>query len=339
MGHCDDVVSDVRNQIDASDAPLGEARRRLALVKEIASAFDGTLRTYSSGSIAQHTMTAPVMDGDGGVVLDRRSYPQLGPEGGREAPGEVAEKLCAFLGPEIRERYPRARCGTSKRGPKLHFGAPVEDQDPTVDLVIALTRLDGQGLWIPNLEKNTWEASDPELHAELLNGGPLAVRRTRRQVIRLAKAWNRQFSEPAFCSFHLSALALESVRGGLGLAEALGQFFADATDSLRKGDTVDPAAVSPPIRLRLSRDVAIARLDKAADAISRALENDDDLAAVRANLAIVFWDYIEAPEITPLASAARMLRPRTPVSTTSLGLAGAATLVKPTRAYGGTGQQ
>ena len=201
MGHCDDVISDVRHQIDASAASLGEARTRLALVKELAAGFAGAKRTYSSGSIAQHTMIAPVTDGDGGVVLDRRSYPELGPEAGGEAPGEVAEKLCAFLGPEVRERYPRARCGTSKRGPKLHFGAPVEDQDPTVDLVIALTRRDGPGLWIPNLEKDTWEASDPELHAELLNGEPVALRRTRRQVIRLAKAWNGQFSRAGVLLF------------------------------------------------------------------------------------------------------------------------------------------
>ena len=267
-------------------------------------------------------MISPVTDGDGGIVLDRRCYPELGPEGGGEAPREVAEKLCALLGPEIRDRYPHARCGTSKRGPKIYFGEPVEDQDPTVDLVIALTRREGEGLWIPNLKKNTWEASDPERHAVLFNGGALAVRRTRRQVIRLVKAWNRQFSDPAFCSFHLSALALESVQGGLGLPAALGQFFADAAGSLRRGNTADPAGVSPPIRLRVNRDAAIARLDKAAEAVTRALEHDDDLAAVQASLAIVFWDYIESPEVSPLASAVRTLRPRTSVTTTSLGLAG-----------------
>src|SRR5260370_29906088 len=300
MGHCDDVISGVRNQIAAADAPVGEGRTRLTLVKRSADGFAGALRTYSSGSIAHHTMIAPVTDGDGGVVLDRRCYPELGPEGGGEAPREVAEKLCALLGPEIRERYPHARCGTSKRGPKIYFGEPVEGQDPTVDLVIALTRRESEGLWIPNLKKDTWEASDPERHAGLFNGGALAVRRTRRQVIRLAKAWNRQFSDPAFCSFHLSALPLESVRGGLGLPDALGQFFADAADSLRSGNTADPARLSPPIRLRLSPDTAIARLDKAANAISRGLENDDDLAAVRASPAIVFWDYISVPEITRL---------------------------------------
>jgi hypothetical protein len=134
MGHSDDVISDVREQIDASDAPLAEARARLALVKGIAGGFPGALRTYSSGSIAHHTMIAPVTDGDGGVVLDRRSYPQLGPDGDGEEPRVVTEKLCALLGPEIRQRYPNARCGTSKRGPKIRFGEPVEDQDPTVDL-------------------------------------------------------------------------------------------------------------------------------------------------------------------------------------------------------------
>jgi hypothetical protein len=48
----------------------------------------------------------------------------------------------------------------------------------------------------------------------------------------------------------------------------------------------------------------------------------------------VFWDYVEAPEVSPLAAAVRSLRPRTPVTTTSLGLSGAAALVKPARAYG-----
>ena len=79
MGHSDHVLGDVRNKIDASDAPLREARNRLALVRDVAVTFPGALRTYPSGSIAQHTMIHPVTDGDGGLVLGRRSYPELGP--------------------------------------------------------------------------------------------------------------------------------------------------------------------------------------------------------------------------------------------------------------------
>ena len=55
-------------------------------MKRMAIGFAGALRTYSSGSIAHHTMIAPVTDGDGGVVLDRRSYPRLGPDGDGEDP-------------------------------------------------------------------------------------------------------------------------------------------------------------------------------------------------------------------------------------------------------------
>jgi hypothetical protein len=334
MGHSDDVLNGVRNKIDASDAPLREARNRLAITRDIAIKFPGALRTYPSGSIAQHTMIHPVTDGDGGLVLDRRSYPELGPDGDGNPPEVVTEKLCSLLGPAIRATYPDAWCTTSKRGPKLYFGAPVEDQDPTVDLVVAMNRRDGAGLWIPNLEKNTWEASDPEGHVELLNAGPIALRRTRRQIIRLAKAWNGQFSEPAFCSYHLSVLALESVKGGLCLSADLGAFFADAAAALRQRDTADLAGVSAPVKLRLSRDVAVHRLDKAAAAVATAIGHDDDLLAVRASLAQVFWDYIDAQEVSPLAAAVRQLRPRIPVTTTALGLAGAAATVRPTRAYG-----
>jgi hypothetical protein len=52
------------------------------------------------------------------------------------------------------------------------------------------------------------------------------------------------------------------------------------------------------------------------------------------DLARVFWDYIDVPEVSTLAAATRQLRPRTPVTTTALGLAGAAATVRPARAYG-----
>ena len=113
----------------------------------------------------------------------------------------------------------------------------------------------------PNLKKNTWEAWIPSGTPPCSTAGPPRCGGPAGGY-RLAKAWNRQFSEPAFCSFHLSALALESVQGGLGLPAALGQFFTDAAASLRRGSTADPAGLSPPLKLRVSRDAAIARLQQ-----------------------------------------------------------------------------
>ncbi|MGH3947583.1 MAG: hypothetical protein ACRDSE_00430 [Pseudonocardiaceae bacterium] len=336
MGHTAEFLSAVRAQIDADDVPLKEARGRLHLVCDLAEDFPGALRSYSSGSLAQHTMNRPVTDGDGGVVLDRRCYPKLGPEGGGETPTEVTEDLCALLGPAVRKTYPKARCGTSKRGPKLWFNAPVDGQDPTVDLVVALTRRDGDGLWIPNLEKDRWEASHPEGHVAVFNAGPASLRQTRRILIRLLKAWNKQYSKPGMSSFHLSVLAWEFVAGGTGVPTALHTVLDKAATRISRGyATPDPAGVSAPLKLLLDRDLVATRLRKAADAVAEAIEHDTDKIAVQAALSRVFWTYIDDPTGSGLAVAADLLRQRQPVSTTALGLGGTAALVVPTRAYGG----
>jgi hypothetical protein len=336
MSNTEDQLSSIRLKIDADDGPLKEARARLQLVRDIAENFPGALRTYVSGSLAHHTMNKPVTDGDGGLVLDRRYYPQLGPEGRGETPTEAAEQLCALLGPAVREVYPKARCGTSKRGPKLWFDAPIDGQDPTVDLVLALTRREGDGLWIPNLEKDRWEPSHPEGHVELFNAGPASLRQTRRVVIRLAKAWNKQFTSPGLSSFHLSVFAWEFVVGGMGVPTALCTVFDKAATRISRGSaTQDPAGVSGPLKLLQNRAAVAVRLRKAADALAEAIEHDTDAVAVQAALHKVFWNYVDDPNGGALASTIGLLQQRRPVATTALGLGGAAALVVPTRAYGG----
>ncbi|HZN74181.1 MAG TPA: hypothetical protein VFC00_21135 [Micromonosporaceae bacterium] len=336
MGHTAELLFVVRAQIDAHDVPLKEARVRLQLVRDCSEGFPGSLYSYASGSLAHHTMNHPVTDGDGGLVLDRRCYPKLGPEGGGETPTEVTEELCALLGPAVRETYPKARCGTSKRGPKLWFNAPVDGQDPTVDLVVALTRRDGDGLWIPNLEKGRWEPSHPEGHVALFNANPPALRQTRRIVTRLLKAWNKQYSTPGLSSFHLSVLAWEFVTAGMGVPAALHAVLDRAATRISRGyATPDPAGVSAPLKLLLDRAVVATRLRKAADAVGEAIEHDTDKKAVQAALSRVFWKYVDDPNGGALAGTADLLRQRQPMATTALGLGGAAALVVPTRAYGG----
>jgi hypothetical protein len=334
VSHTNDQLELVRAQIAPLDIVLNAARTRLGDTRGLASTFPGALRTYASGSLAHRTVNHPVSDGDGGLVLDRREYPNLGPDGGGEQPGDVVADLCTLLGPTLREIYPSAKCGTSKRGPKVWFGAPIEDQDPTVDLVVALTRKSGGGLWIPNLERNSWEASDPETHTALITGGTASLAQTRRRVIRLAKAWNKQFTAPALSSFHLSVLALHSVTAGLGLAHGLHATFDDAARSLAAGDTPDPAGVSVPIKLLADRSIAVGRLRKAADNLAEALAADDDQAAVTTALSRVFWKYIDAPDTPQLNAAVASMTQSKRITTATLGISGPAVALAPTRAYG-----
>jgi hypothetical protein len=332
MGFTDDILADVQRQIAADDDVLAEARTRLNLVLEIAVTFPGARRAFRSGSLPVHTFNDPVTDGDGGVVL----YPRLGPDGSKDIPNDIVADMCAHLGPKLRASYPNARCHTSKRGPKLLFGQSMRGQNPTVDLVVAMDRRDGAGLWIPHLEKRRWDASHPEEHLRLLNAEPVSLRRLRRRVIRLLKAWNKQYGEPALSSFHLSVLALMYVEAGMGVGVALKTVFEKATKHLETGaNTKDPAQVSQPIRLLLSRSVAVDRLRKAAEQMSRALDNDDSERAVRSALSRVFRKYVDAPAGDALPSKMRSIQGAATVSPLLLGMTATAPAVGATRrAYG-----
>ncbi len=155
-------------------------------------------------------------------------------------------------------------------------------------------------------------------------------------MIRLLKAWNKQWSSPGLSSFHLSVLALEHVTSGASVAVALHTVFAEAAEFLATGrNTPDPAGVSAPLKLLEPRAVVADRLGKAAGNLADALEHDDDEPAVQAALHRVFRDYIDAPPGDALARAVAGLRRPGAVTTASLGLAGPAVAIPATRAYGG----
>ena len=274
MSSLDDLLAEVRTKIEAAKDPLSEARIRLQLVRDSASSFHGVLRTYPSGSLAMHTMNDPVTDGDGGLVLNRIYYPNLGPDGKGDAPGDVVDSLLEHLRPRIRKVYPNATMHTSKRGPKIYFGQPVAGVDPTVDLVVAMNRREGSGIWIPNLDKGSWEPSDPEKHVELLNGDLAGFRSTRRKIVRLAKAWNNQYSVPGASSFEISVWAYEFVEHGQGVAKGLWTLFDKAALRLEAGlATKDPAGVSANLKLLIDAKTMSTRLRKAADHLARAIES------------------------------------------------------------------
>lgn len=282
-------------------------------------------------------MNEPVTDGDGGLVLNRVYYPNLGPDGRGDAPTDVVDDLIEHLRPRIRKVYPRATMHTSKRGPKIYFGQPVGDDDPTVDLVVAMNRKEGPGIWIPNLEKGTWEPSDPEKHVELLNSDSAGFRSTRRKIIRLAKAWNKQYSVPGASSFEVSTWAYEFVEHGQGVAKGLWTLFDKAAGRLEAGTpTGDPAGVSANLKLLIDAATMATRLRKAADHMAKAIASNDENEVAEA-MSIVFWTYIDAPATSSLKAAAALLRPNRPVQAAALGIGVAATTGAAYRAYGGRG--
>ncbi|MCY4086135.1 MAG: hypothetical protein OXG37_04420 [Actinomycetia bacterium] len=340
MGHVLSILDDIREQIAADDDVLREARDRRNLTARSAMGLGGTLRRFSSGSVAHGTVNDPVTDADGGIVLDRRSHTTLGPDSKEnEGPSDVIQELQDLVGPKVRDKYPNARVTKTKRGLKVFFATAVNGQDPTVDLVVTLTRKDKPGLWIPNLENDDWDASDPEKHTELFTDGSRQLRALRARVTRLAKAWNKQWddSDRALSSFNIEALAWEYIDdSSLPLDKAVAGWFAYACDEIDKGKTQDPAGVSEPIRLLRPKKTVLKRLGSAADRLAEALEADDEDEA-RDLLAAVFRDYVDAPADSKSAFA-RALRANKGIGATKTGLAvGAGTTLKPTRAFGDGG--
>ncbi len=331
------LLDEVQAAIRVGNDVLTEARARRDVVLRACSTFPGTLGTYVSGSVATGVVNDPIEDADGGMILDRRFYPALGPDGLGHPPTDVVKALHAHIGPIIRETYPLATVHDMKRGVTVFFHAPTfSGDDPYVDSVVAMNRKDADGLWIPNMDRGTWDASHPQKHVELMLAGTNEVRVTRARAVRLAKAWNKQFSEHSLSSFNIVALALEAITQAMPIDEALLAFFEHAAASIAIRHTDDPAHISGPIKLEGTKDQAVKRLTQARDHLRACRDAEPIAAAVQAELSCVFWNYIDKPiDLTSKAAVAATLAAGTPrfrPTATGTAVVGA---VKSTRSFGG----
>jgi len=321
-----DVLDDVRAQLAPDEAVLKEARERRQVVLDAARSFPGSLRRFNSGSLAHGTANCPVhqrdrgLDADCGVVLDRRAYPALGPDGNGVPPDGVVAEMLDHILDEVHAVYGNARISTSKRALFVEFDAPFPTgEDPTVDLIVALTRAAEPGLWIPNLDSHRWDPSHPEKHTELFVGGSDALRSIRARAVRLAKAENKRSGVPPLVSFNVEAFGLMFVESGMGLADALGALWRKGAADLRTRLTPDPAGVSAPIKVEDRRE-AVARLEYAASQFELAQLRPDDERWVRSQLRPLWPDFIGDIGQESKARLAASMKRKTSVGVTSAGL-------------------
>jgi hypothetical protein len=289
--YAEQYIELVRGRIAADDDVLAAARRRRDRVRRLAERFAGALRSYNSGSLAHGTVNDPVRDADCGIVLDRRSWPELGPDGDGAGPRDVVAQVAEFVLEKLREEWPAATCKISKRAIVFDFHEPIDDQDPSVDLIVGLTRENDKGLWIPNTETDDWDASDPEKHTKLLAADPADLRVFRARIIRLAKtAVHNDGDNAVLISFNVEALALDLAIEVCGIADGLAAFLASAAADIAANLTPDPANVSPPIKLPhgVTQDIAARRLGYFGAHVATAVTNRHDRELVLRSLGAVF---------------------------------------------------
>ncbi len=343
MSNTGKLLDQVRLQLAPSEEALGEARRRRDITKDAALGFSGAARAFNSGSLAHATANCPVhhrdqgLDADCGVVLDRRRFPSLGPDGSGEGPDAIVHDIADEVLAKVRAEYPAAGVAVTKRAILVSCNKPLSTgEDPTVDLVVGLDRRLGAGLWIPNTEQHRWDPSDPEEHTRLLTAEPKALRVTRARAIRLAKAENKRDAQVPLCSFNLEAFGLMFVRPGEDVASALLALWENAASDLRTRYTPDPAQVSPPIKVA-DRGFAIDRLEAAAGSLRTALEHDYDMSVVSAELRRLWPEFVASTDggLSKAQTLAEMKSRSTLYVTSAGGLSAAVGApLKNTRSYG-----
>lgn len=290
------ILRDVRVALAPSDDILKETRARRRRVLKIAATFPGVRDRFNSGSIAHGTANSD-LDADCGVILDRRTYPDLGPDGEGDGSKEIVKEVRDHISDGFADENEDIDVQlTKRRAIQVTFNDEVDGFDPKVDLIVGLERKGGPGIWIPNLLEDDWDPSHPAEHTRLFTSGGKQLVQVRARAVRLAKGWNGQYKNPGLSSFNLESLAWECVAETMTEGEALAEIFVHGAKELAGDETDDPAEVSGPIRLLLDRDAVVSRLEKAAELMARAIDNEDDEKLARETLAELFWDHVEPPK-------------------------------------------
>ncbi|MGB1583392.1 MAG: hypothetical protein ACPHCI_06350, partial [Solirubrobacterales bacterium] len=281
--HFENEIDAIRQSISADDTHLQLARSRTQAVRDAALSFVGALRSYGAGSLFHETVNRPVSDGDCGVVLDRRAYPSLGPDsvaggGPTDVVFEMADHVLEALKQD--DDLGASYAETTKRAIVFHFVDDGSDEpNPSVDLIVGVTRTEGDGLWIPNTETNTWDASHPEGHTALLTAPPKDLRVHRARLIRLAKEAVKTNEPSVLISFNIEALALALVTEIGDLGDGLRTLFGGMASEIEGGLTPDPCGVSADIKLPdgILYTYAIKRLQHFESKLAEAQTHGDDL--------------------------------------------------------------
>lgn len=263
-----------------SQDAIDEARARRDLVKAAAMTYEGALSFIKSGSLAHFTVNGNVSDADGSLILDRRIHAKYGPDGDGVGPSELIMDVAEYVRDTVKQVYPDVYISTNhKRAIYFRFRQPLEDgQDPTVDLVIGLNRKDLPGIWIPNLDDDNWDPSDPGKHTELVKARRQSTNHASSKVVRTLKLYSKQWDNELLASFHLTALMLEAYPKQKPVIEGVIDVLNHAAVSLEESDTDDPAGVSDPIQIPSyrARSVVLGRISNAAVKLQKAYDVRDD---------------------------------------------------------------
>jgi len=216
----DEILADALTRIQVRRSEIDEAKRRRDLIAAALRAeFPGS-RTYANGSVAHGDALTPLLDVDLGVVVPDPEH-LYGPDD-RDST-ELKERAAKAVREALKPEFGELRVGVRghKRSVLVRFNDPVRLgwDDFTADVIVAVDCPEGPGLYIPRF--SSWDRSNPEEHTRLVVQAIKDTQVVYARIVRLVKHWARQDDEPILCSWHIKALALDSVTSPVELLEGL----------------------------------------------------------------------------------------------------------------------
>jgi len=170
----------------------------------------------------------------------------------------------------LRNTYPRTP-DISRNGQAV----TIQFNDFAVDVVPAFYR-EGGGYLIPNSVRQTWIATDPKRHVEILTEANAKHSGDLVPLIKMAKGWNRNINRH-FHSFHLEVLALQVLDNvTISNFPSGARYFFDKGRSHIRAKNPDPAGYGGDVGAYLNTNPkiedAVSRFETAYD---RAIQAED----------------------------------------------------------------
>lgn len=201
-------------------------------VRTVVEAHLTVLDSFLTGSYSRSTMIAPLKEADVDifVVLDSKYFYNYnnGQNGGQAG-------LLDLLKRTLKKTYTETP-DISRNGQAV----TIRFTDFIVDVVPGFNR-EGGGYLIPISVNNTWIATDPKKHVEIVAASNKAHNGDFVPLVKMIKAWNKN-NNKYFSSFHLEVLALQILNGvTISNFHSGMRYFFDKGKNLISQQNLDPA--------------------------------------------------------------------------------------------------
>jgi len=187
------AFEELKENLEITDLQQSTVSTRQQNVRRAVESYLTVLDSFLTGSYSRHTMIAPLKDADVDIfiVLDSSYYEENGQ-------ANLLDRVKRVL----KNTYPTTP-DISRNGQAV----TIQFTDFAVDVVPAFYRKGG-GYLIPNSARQTWIATDPKKHVEILSDANARQNGDLVPIIKMVKGWNRNM-ERYFYSFHLEVLVLQ----------------------------------------------------------------------------------------------------------------------------------